>query len=108
MGGGYSLLFLLIGSPGLILMGAMAEPKSAAGFRAARMLGWISYPVYCLHYPLGSLVWILGERADISIEWRMVLAVLGTLILSVVLAKYMEEPARKRMSEKFGLSRRNP
>jgi peptidoglycan/LPS O-acetylase OafA/YrhL len=97
----YPLFVLAFAGPSLVFMGARIQCRSAAERRLAQFLGWLSYPVYCLHYPIGRAAWPLGRRLQFSPTFTVALVAVTTIVLSIVLTKLAEEKTRRLMSKLF-------
>jgi peptidoglycan/LPS O-acetylase OafA/YrhL len=54
--GFYSLLALATVAPAIVFVGAQVRLPAGLESNVARFLCWISYPIYCLHYPFVRLV----------------------------------------------------
>lgn len=86
--------------PCLILVSVNVEP--ASGPRVERFyeyLGWISYPLYCLHFPLLKLAAVFDFWIDLR-RWSVgVIFITFTFIFCHVVAKYFDEPVRKFLAK---------
>jgi peptidoglycan/LPS O-acetylase OafA/YrhL len=51
----------LIVGPALILVSASLQGLTPKQTQWAERLGWLSYPLYCVHWPVGRLVWAVGK-----------------------------------------------
>jgi peptidoglycan/LPS O-acetylase OafA/YrhL len=97
----YPLAILTVGAPSLILVAAKLTCKNKTEEQTAKFLGWISYPVYCLHVPIGRAAWHIGEKFHASNLMIMTGAMVSTLICAALLTKFIEEPARRFLSSKL-------
>jgi peptidoglycan/LPS O-acetylase OafA/YrhL len=61
-------------------------------------LGWISYPVYCLHYPIGRLAKFLGVGTHDPGYLPMGAGIAVTLAAAMALTRWYEEPVRAALS----------
>jgi peptidoglycan/LPS O-acetylase OafA/YrhL len=68
--------------------------------RLARLLGWISYPVYCLHTPIMRYV-MYGGVTGRNVTATLALAVSTTLLAAIVLTRWYEEPVRAVLSRRL-------
>ncbi|HTQ70598.1 MAG TPA: acyltransferase, partial [Acidocella sp.] len=59
----YSVFIIAVVAPCLVCVGAAMSCKGSISVKVARFLGWMSYPIYCLHYPIGRAVYLLSEKA---------------------------------------------
>ena len=87
----------LIAVPLIVLFGSVSEPRGAAAHAAAGYLGWISYPLYCIHFPIYSLAGSLfGEG------WApMIGAAILSLISAHLLSRLVEEPVRDLLARRL-------
>lgn len=95
----YNLFFMALMAPFLVLVGSKTKCHSAASVNVARVLGWLSYPIYCLHVPVIIVTEMLCQRLHYSDLLMRVAAIGLTLVLSVVLTKFVEEPVRRQLSK---------
>jgi peptidoglycan/LPS O-acetylase OafA/YrhL len=97
----YPVLILVSVVPCLVFIGSAVRCKGGFDFRVSKFLGWISYPVYCLHFPIGRAVF-LWAGTDRWSQWEAVfVSIVGTLLAVVVLTRFYEEPARKYLTRKL-------
>lgn len=83
----YRFFVLLVAAPYLVVQGSQAQCRSAAMRRASRFLGWISYPVYCLHRPVGYEITLLHTQGILTTNVPLqAIAVPATLLTSVLVA----------------------
>jgi peptidoglycan/LPS O-acetylase OafA/YrhL len=95
----YPLIILLSGAPFLVILGAKIKNFSNRERGLAEWLGWISYPVYCLHFPLGRMVFIWGHSWDWPTYVSALFSVGLTLIVAIIFTKYCEEPFRNYLTK---------
>ncbi|WP_158817249.1 acyltransferase [Methylocapsa sp. S129] len=93
----YPLGLLL--APFIVLVGARIEVGGGPA-RFCSLLGWLSYPLYCLHWPIFSLVTTLANARGDSTASPFVIgvALLATLVAAVCLTLWFEEPTRRMLS----------
>jgi peptidoglycan/LPS O-acetylase OafA/YrhL len=99
--GVYPLMILMVLAPITILLGANATCTHAADIRIAEFLGWLSYPVYCLHMPICRAVWLIGEKLHASPADMMYVSVATTLLISILLTRLVEEPVRALLTSRL-------
>jgi peptidoglycan/LPS O-acetylase OafA/YrhL len=63
-------------------------------------LGWISYPVYCVHFPIYSIFTLLTDNADYGILAPLI-CIPVAIVVAHFSAKYIEEPVRNILSNRF-------
>ena len=83
--------------PILIALGAVSDSKSPLIRNVLNYLGWLSYPLYCLHTPILSAYLLLMGNANYG-WWSTVTCVFVILLVSHLATKYVEEPIRARLS----------
>lgn len=98
--GAYEAFVLVIIAPALVVAGSVLHSAYPASLAATRFLGWISYPVYCLHFPIGNLMFLLViNDAHLSSGIAIAASILASLAVSIVLTKAIEEPVRAWLSK---------
>ena len=102
---GLTFLFsILLVCPALVFAGALANTKSIFVLNASSFLDWISYPVYCLHEPIGNMVAIAkhewGLVNNIPLPFALSASIIS-ILTAVVLTKFYEEPVRAYLSQKM-------
>lgn len=90
MDGIYYLLAIGIAAPTLVCAGALSDHENRRLASVSTFLGWISYPLYCLHYPIGQLTYLLGATGI----YATAAASVTTLLLAIVVTKLYDEPVR--------------
>jgi peptidoglycan/LPS O-acetylase OafA/YrhL len=96
----YWLLNTLVTISFLVALGAIANPQGKRAKEVFDYLGWISYPIYCIHFPLYSLYTSMAGNADTGLSGAVICS-LATIGSAHVLAKYFDEPARAVLSRRF-------
>jgi peptidoglycan/LPS O-acetylase OafA/YrhL len=97
-------LTVVCACPILLVAGAESVIHSRQLELAAKALGALSYPIYCLHVPIGNAVaLVLRGGGDTSLpDWRfVVLATVLTTVLSAVLLKLVDEPIRAALTRRY-------
>jgi peptidoglycan/LPS O-acetylase OafA/YrhL len=88
-----------------VFAGSLVENEHGFSKRVAVFLGWISYPVYCLHWPVGRIVFSMAG-GGYYLNWvPAIIASALTLALAVILTKYVDEPVRGRLTAMLSPSR---
>jgi peptidoglycan/LPS O-acetylase OafA/YrhL len=101
LAGIYPALVLATAAPGLVFLGSMATCRSVVGGNIAKFLGWMSYPIYCLHFPIGRAVFLQADEGHYSKSFAVFASITITLVVSVILTKLCEEPTRAYLSRKL-------
>ena len=60
-------------------------------------LGWISYPLYCVHFPIYMIYTALKKNVDLGLEGAVICTPIA-LLLAVFAAKFVDEPMRKKIT----------
>ena len=96
--GFYSVFAVTIISPILVMFGAKYTNSSSAVNRISEFLGWLSYPLYCLHVPVRTAVRQVGNHFDflslfgvtyteISIVVTLTVAIVSALLFDKLLVQ---------------------
>ncbi|MCK0195794.1 acyltransferase [Ancylobacter sp. 6x-1] len=94
----YALFFITIGGPALVWVGGHTIIRNTASQSIANFLGWLSYPVYCLHIPVGWMVWAIGHRNGLTPMEMLISATLATVLLSCAIATLLDSPVRRLLT----------
>ncbi len=94
----FPAFFLLVLSPLLIVAGAQSQPRSRTMASLSQALGWLSYPVYCLHFAIGRMVWVWGDRHHFTQPINGMLAIAASLALATMLAAWVEPFGRRLLA----------
>lgn len=98
--GAWSIL-LWLGSavvlvPLWVSLGINSEPRRARTRQFFEYLGWLSYPIYCLHVPIYHLINLAAAR-EVNEFLVSALAILLSFMIAHAATKYIEEPSRSRL-----------
>lgn len=92
--GAITVLTLLVAIPALVAIAALAQPQGRGMVRASIFLGYLSYPLYCLHFPVGRLTALATRDMNLS-TWSFTLLAGGLSILAALLAAaFIDRPLR--------------
>jgi peptidoglycan/LPS O-acetylase OafA/YrhL len=94
----YPPLALATVAPAIVFVGAQIRMHDGLERKIAVFLGWISYPIYCLHFPIIRLAILLYGNGHGQAYAVMGAAAVVTLVLAVVLTRWYEEPVRTALS----------
>jgi peptidoglycan/LPS O-acetylase OafA/YrhL len=91
--GAYSLFSIALLAPSLVVLGATASSRNIAINKASEFLGWISFPVYCLHRPVLSAVRDMADGS--AAPWSRVIspevtAMVLTIMISILLTRLID------------------
>jgi peptidoglycan/LPS O-acetylase OafA/YrhL len=101
--GAYYFAVISCIAPAIVYLGSMATPANERSRDLARFLGWLSYPIYCLHFPVIWATRMFSDRLGLNGHFQVLLVFAGlatTLIVSVILTKFYDEPVRGYVSRK--------
>jgi peptidoglycan/LPS O-acetylase OafA/YrhL len=90
-----------VAAPLLVCRGAELEATNQTSSKLARLLGWISFPIYCLHFPIGRLVFFLLPDSEHHPYFAAGIATVATILVAAVTSKFVEEPVRRYLTRKF-------
>jgi peptidoglycan/LPS O-acetylase OafA/YrhL len=98
--GPYYYLFQLVAfAPLLLIAGSLTLPENKIDARAAEFLGWLSYPLYCLHIPVFRGLYVLNDiYGHFGYMPLLVVAVLLSVFLSIIITTFYDEPIRRLMN----------
>jgi peptidoglycan/LPS O-acetylase OafA/YrhL len=104
----YPMLVVATIAPCLVFFGSKMHCTNRVESNIARFLGWISYPLYCLHFPVGRAVFLAGGDFRAPRWVLVIISIVITFVVSVILTKLLEEPVRSYFSTKllFGAGQR--
>ena len=94
----YPLLALAVVAPTIVFVGAQIRVRDGLEKNIAVFLGWISYPVYCLHYPIIRLVVFLRGSDHGAAYLLFAVSTAVSLALAMALTRWYEEPVRAALS----------
>ena len=94
----YYLMSILVIFPLLIFYGSGLEIEDSLIGTMSNFLGWLSYPLYCLHFPVTRLVQMLIVIGAIKPDSAILASTAISIILSVIICKFADEPLRKYFS----------
>jgi peptidoglycan/LPS O-acetylase OafA/YrhL len=103
----YYIIAVIALVPPLVWLGAKVRIDHFMSKRVMNYLGWISYPIYCLHGPVLSLFSSLNP--SIQHYYSSMAMALGLLtLLAHLSAKYIDEPVRRWLSLRYKEARYTP
>lgn len=101
---GLFAVLTLLACPLVILLGAGSTHKSATMTQLSVFLSWISYPLYCIHMPVGWLVDYAYKTQALPEKLaslpQPVMSVLAAVLVTIILIKLYEEPLRNWLTPK--------
>jgi peptidoglycan/LPS O-acetylase OafA/YrhL len=99
----YYLFAIALIAPLLVLVGATVPCESKTALSVATFLGWLSYPLYCVHFPIVRAVAMLNDSGYRLGVPPIVLSALVSIAVAVAVTKIYDEPVRAWLTR---LSRR--
>jgi len=102
----YQLILALLFYPALILL-VKTSDVTGPWRKVAYVSGYISYPVYALHYPLLAMFDRVMEKVGgSSVAWLAVMT-LGSVLIAAIISFLVEEPVRRWLSQvsRYGMAR---
>lgn len=79
--------------PFIVLLGAKSAANNKFAIQSLDYLGWISYPIYCIHWPVYSIFTSISGNVVSTIS-SLAVCVPLSLFLAHFISKKMEEPIR--------------
>jgi peptidoglycan/LPS O-acetylase OafA/YrhL len=79
--------------PMLVVLGIVSSTEQATLTRVSDYLGWLSYPVYCLHFPIYVIFTLITANRDYGLEAMLICTPIA-LTTAHILTKVLEEPTR--------------
>lgn len=95
----YWLLGALFLMPLIVLLGSRVDVKQPLLSKLFVYLGWISYPIYCLHSPLLGIWESISPMPDKYNVGLLILFPL-TILITHLIAKYIDNPVRAWLSRR--------
>jgi peptidoglycan/LPS O-acetylase OafA/YrhL len=96
--GFYPLLALVTIVPGVVFVSAHVNLTTGLQQNVAKFLGWISYPIYCLHYPFVRLAILMRDSGYGSGYLLLAAGTAASFVLAIVLTRWCDEPVRSWLS----------
>jgi peptidoglycan/LPS O-acetylase OafA/YrhL len=89
-----STLFIV---PLLVAAGAVSVSRNDSLTKIFDYLGWLSYPIYCVHFPIYSIFTVLSNNADMGLLGAILCAAIS-IVVAHIFGKYIDEPFRNWFS----------
>jgi peptidoglycan/LPS O-acetylase OafA/YrhL len=101
----YPALSLAVAAPAIVFVGAQIRTTRRSEVKIAHFLGYISYPVYCLHVPILRIVLFVrgGEHGSSFLVSAFTVA--ASVAIAVVLTEWFDKPVRAVLSDRLLTSR---
>ena len=88
------VLFVFVAAPLLVIWGARIQTMAPRTESVAKWLGHMSFPLYCVHFPIGQIVYLAGERSGFSLWTDVFVAAILSMVTALLTCAYIEEPLR--------------
>ncbi|MDH6269517.1 peptidoglycan/LPS O-acetylase OafA/YrhL [Rhizobium sp. SG_E_25_P2] len=89
---------LLVVMPMLVALGTMCRPAGAGVTTVSLLLGSLSYPLYCLHYPIGRLLGLAWPELAAHNAAFTGIAAAVSIAAAYLAAKLIDEPAQRAIA----------
>jgi peptidoglycan/LPS O-acetylase OafA/YrhL len=89
---------LLVAIPLLVAAGATETSRQSRAQRFSAWLGYLSYPLYCLHFPIGRIVTLLTGRMHLSGIAFTALAGTISILAAMIIGRLVDEPLRRLLT----------
>lgn len=100
--GAYYLIVIAIVAPLLVLLGSFANCRTKTSLLICKYLGWISYPLYCVHMPVVIAMLILSAKGyGLGAVPMAVLACVLSLLVANIAAAFYDEPLRSWLTRRL-------
>ncbi len=97
---------MIVIAPAMVFAGALVKLTNKIDIPVSQFLGWMSYPIYCLHFPLGGVIAKAMGGMDHHPKLFTLVATTVTFLVCILVTRYYEEPVRLWLSRRL-VSRRN-
>jgi peptidoglycan/LPS O-acetylase OafA/YrhL len=94
LGAVYYFFAVALAAPALVFLGSALHCRSRFGLGLVRFLGWLSYPLYCVHYPVIRAVNLLGPEYKLPGIAGMAISCGLSIVLAATLAAIYDRPVR--------------
>ena len=106
LNGLYYLIMIAMPVPLLVFAGAAAPCNSLLTLKTARFLGGLSYPLYCLHYPIMRVVQLAaGKGNDLFGLPSYAVTSLISVFVAVIVSRFYDEPLRVWLTRRLTRAR---
>ncbi|HWC62958.1 MAG TPA: acyltransferase, partial [Rhizomicrobium sp.] len=98
LGSVYYLVAIALAAPALVLLGSALSCRNPVLSSIVRFLGWLSYPLYCVHYPVIRLFRLFAPLPGMA---GVILPSLASIGLAAVLTLVYDQPVRQWLTRLF-------
>jgi peptidoglycan/LPS O-acetylase OafA/YrhL len=98
LGAAYYLFAVGFAAPLLVFLGSALHCQNRILLGAVRFLGWLSYPLYCVHYPIIRAISLLKAEWPFLGASGVIIASLVSTGVAVILALAYDQPIRKKLT----------
>lgn len=97
----YYLAMIVSAAPILVVFGALVPCDSQAMLSVAKYLGWLSYPIYCVHFPIVRAVEILHDSGYRFGVPPVVVSVAVSVAVAIAITRLYDEPLRAWLTRRL-------
>lgn len=100
----YALACLALILPAIVVIGSVWTCKNAAQVSICHYLGWLSFPLYCLHFPILRLCemgFLAYAPAHVNGALQTLLATVLSLSAAILAGKYYDGPLRAHLTRRY-------
>jgi len=90
----YYLIAVGLVAPALVLLGSKLRCQNPIMLRTVQFLGWLSYPLYCVHYPIIRAVNLLQPKYPLSDISSIIVSCLLSVCAAAILTLVFDQPLR--------------
>lgn len=99
----YNFVGVVFFMPVFLAIGAMTVCENEKILKVCTFLGWISYPLYCLHMPVAMIVKSVSEN-NFGLSFYSLApqacAIIITFAVTILVTKFYDEPSRAWLSRR--------
>ena len=92
----FPVIFII---PFIVITGARVEIENSFINKILEYLGWISYPLYCLHFPIIS-IWRVYSPNPAHFYKELIILLPLTFLITHLVAKKLDDPVRDWLTKK--------
>lgn len=96
--GMYSLFAVAAIAPAVVWFGSLSVCRGHFASVASEFLGWLSYPLYCVHMPICEITRTIFETYNLNDAHRIAVSIFISVTTAIFLAKFYEAWARKKIA----------
>ena len=98
----YYLVAVGLVAPALVLLGSALHCQNRLLLRLVQFLGWLSYPLYCVHYPIIRAVNLLQPKYPLPGNSSIIVSCLLSVCAAAILTLVYDQPVRNWLKRFLG------